>query len=751
MQHAQQGVYHPSHMLAWFRSKYKPEPTDPWSLYKAGRTDEAALAASELLASEPASIDGRLVQALMALDAGQADKARLVLERLAAQAAADPRVHNALGRTLFALGKNGAAQAAFQQAIVLQPDGGEARLNLALVAMAGGQEARAMELLQEAVALEPKLADAQFHFGNLLIGRGRMGEAEEHYRLALASAPQHAHAHSNLGGLLKDRSQMDEAARHFEEALQLEPELSPASFNLAMMRIDQGRWDEAVLLLQQTLKSDPRQADALYWLGNGLMRQGEAAAAREAYQAAVALNSNFERARWGFAMAQLPAVPATQAEQLVAVPDFSREISKIRNWVMAHRPVDAHLAVGAQQPYYLAYIPHNHKAVLGDYGTLCSKLMLGWAMRSGIPLPVVAGGAKLKVGIVSAHIHSHSVWRANVKGWLECLDPEKFELHVFYTNALRDSETEWAASHVSQIHHQLGDWSAWANAIADARCDVLIYPEIGMDTTTLRLAALRLARVQLASWGHPVTTGLPTIDGFVSAAAFEPEDAAGHYTESLATLPGLGCSYKPFGTAPARVDLTGWGIKPTDNVLLCAGTPFKYAPADDAVLLDIARRCAPCKLVFFRARPDQLSQMLEARLRAVFADAGMDFDAHVRFIPWQTQAGFFGMLDRADVCLDSIGFSGFNTTMQAIERATPVVAWEGEFMRGRFASGILREAGLDDWVASTKDDYVEKIARLCSDNTLREQVRSQIMARRGALFDDRKIVGSLAEYLLSRG
>ena len=737
-------------MLAWLRSKYKPEPTGPWLLYKAGRTEEAALAASELLASDPASIDGRLVQGLMALDAGQADKARPVLERLAAQASTDPRVHNAFGRTLVALGKNGAAQAAFQQAMALQPDGGEPRLNLALLALAGGQEARAMELLQEAVVLEPRLADAQFHFGNLLIGRGRMAEAEEHYRLALASKPQHAYAHANLGGLLKDRGQRDEAMRHFEEALLLEPELAPASFNLAMMRIEQGRWDDAVYLLQQTLKSDSRQADAQYWLGNGLMHQGDAAAARNAYQAAVALNSNFERARWGFAMAQLPAVPGTQAEQLVALQNFSHEIGKLKSWVTAHRPVDGHLAVGAQQPYYLAYTPENHKAVLGDYGALCGKLMLGWANRSGIPVPVGTRGGKLKVGIVSAHIHSHSVWRANVNGWLEHLDPEKFELHVFYTGAVRDTVTEWAASHVSQMHHQLGDWSVWAKVIADARCDMLIYPEIGMDTTTLRLASLRLSRVQLASWGHPMTTGLPTIDGFISAAAFEPEDAASHYTESLVMLPGLGCSYKPFGTAPARVDLAGWGIKPANRVLLCAGMPFKYAPANDAVLLDIARRCAPCKLVFFRMRPLQLSQLLETRLRGVFTDAGMDFDTHVRFIPWQAQATFFGLLDRADACLDSIGFSGFNTTMQAIERATPVVAWEGEFMRGRFASGILREAGLDEWVAGNKDDYVEKIVRLCSDDGIREQVRSQIAQRRDGLFDDRRVVGSLSDYLLNR-
>jgi predicted O-linked N-acetylglucosamine transferase (SPINDLY family) len=117
---------------------------------------------------------------------------------------------------------------------------------------------------------------------------------------------------------------------------------------------------------------------------------------------------------------------------------------------------------------------------------------------------------------------------------------------------------------------------------------VLLYPEIGMDATTVRLASLRLARVQLASWGHPITTGLPTLDGYLSAQALEPAGAAAAYREALLLLPRLGCSYVPFRTPAAPVDVADFGVMPADRVLVCAGAPPKYGSRYDELWIEVA-------------------------------------------------------------------------------------------------------------------------------------------------------------------
>ncbi|MFI4927994.1 MAG: hypothetical protein ACHP7E_09955, partial [Burkholderiales bacterium] len=163
----------------------------------------------------------------------------------------------------------------------------------------------------------------------------------------------------------------------------------------------------------------------------------------------------------------------------------------------------------------------------------------------------------------------------------------------------------------------------------------------------------------------------------------------------------------------------------------------------DALWVEVARRCSPCKILFFRGN-DGHAARLEARFRSAFVAAGVDFDAHVRFIPWLPQAQFFWLLQKADVMLDTVGFSGFNTVMQAVECGTPVVAWDSRFARGRFASGVLRALNLDTWVADTHVSYADKVAQLCADPKLREAVRHQLVERRKSLYEDRHSVAAFA-------
>ena len=724
-------------------------PIGPWALYLAGQIAEAEQAALAQLAIEPDHADGLLVQGLIALERGHKADSLRVLDRAASLHPSNADIHVARGQALMISGRGKASAAAFHRALEAVPGHAMARLHLAKLSLASGQAGDGMKLLQSVVASDPSLAEAQFHLGNLLRVRGDLDTAEKHYRNAVLSRPDYLDALVNLGGLLKDRGRNDEAALHLEHALRLKPDSADAAFNLGMARVNQRMWVEASHWLQSTLAANPKQADAQYWLGNASMGLGDAATARKAYQAAIRVNGNYVQARWGHAMAQLPAVPQSDEEQNHAVGAFAKEVDKLRTWFRVHRPTDAYKAVGAQQPYYLAYIPQDHRAVLSQYGELCTSLMGAWARKVGVPTPIRSTGSKCKIGIVSAHIHEHSVWRAIVRGWVEHFDPTQFEIHIFYTGTGRDAQTDLAAQRSTRFYYAEGDWVAWSKVISNARIDVLAYPEIGMDSTTVRLASLRLAPVQLASWGHPITTGLPTMDLFVSAKALEPQGAEAHYTEKLVELPGLGCCYHPFALAPTPIDLSPWGLGKTDRILLCAGTPFKYAPQNDALWIDIARRCQPCKLIFFRSKPESLSSLLEARLRKAFVDANMDFDTHVRFIPWLPQTDFFALLDRADAYLDSAGFSGFNTAMQAVERCTPIVAWEGQFMRSRFASGILQELGLDEWVATSVNEYAALVERLCANSALRDDVRHTLSTRQARAFGDAHPVDAFAQKIIS--
>ena len=109
-----------------------------------------------------------------------------------------------------------------------------------------------------------------------------------------------------------------------------------------------------------------------------------------------------------------------------------------------------------------------------------------------------------------------------------------------------------------------------------------------MDRLTVQLAAQRLAPVQAASWGHPETTGLPTMDYYLSAAALEPPGAAAHYVERLVPLPNCGVCYEPISVADSLPDLAALGLPAGTPLMLSPGMPFKYAPEHDALWVAIA-------------------------------------------------------------------------------------------------------------------------------------------------------------------
>lgn len=722
-----------------------PRSPSPWSLYLAGFGELAGEEAQARLAQQPDEPDALLTQAALALDERRPQDALAVLRALLERTPDHADALAVLARTQA--GNRKQARDTLARALAAQRDHPQALAELALLAMAEKRLDEAAGHLARAAGTGPRLAEAHYQLGEAQRLAKHTEQAALHYRKAIAAHPAVAQAHAQLGALLKEARSFTEAEHHLQEALRIQPELPLAAYNLAMLRIDQHRWPDAARLLRQYLVTFPKDADAHYWLANALMGQGETTAARQAYQAALKQQPAHVQARWGWLMAQLPAVAASADEQRAAPAAFARELDKTRAWLRTSGGAEPWRAVGAIQPFYLAYVPGNHREVLQSYGQLCTQLMDRWARKVGVPAPAPAHTGKLRVGIVSAHIHAHSVWHALLKGWLQHLDARRFDLQVFHTGTTQDEETRWAAGH-ARLHQGLGDWTAWAKAISDAKFDVLIYPEIGMDATTVRLSLLRLARVQVASWGHPLTTGLPTMDAYLSAAAFEPAGADQHYSEQLIPLPRLGCAYRPYGTAARPPDLADLGLAAGDRLLLCAGVAAKYGPAEDALWIDIARRCAPCKLVFFRAAIDHTAGLLERRLREAFAAAGVDFERHVVFIPWQSQAQFFGLLQRADAYLDSVHFSGFNTAMQAIECGAPAVAWEGDEMRGRFASGILRELGLGEWVAADHADYAALVQRLCEDRAARDRLKALIVQKRAGLYDDRASVDALGAHLL---
>ncbi len=678
---------------------------------------------------------------------GRGEQALASLQRALALDARMVEAHFNLGGLLRGLGRNGEAIECFRRALEVNAEFAQAHASLAVALSEAGDPDAALASAQRALALNPDSAAYHVNVGNLLRAKGFLDEAAAAYRAALARDARLVEAHNNLGNILRHQGRIDEALASYEEALRLKPDFAEALLNAAQLLRENRRLNEAIAAYGVLLQLRPDMAEAHLELGNALKGLGDVAGALASYRLALDRDPEYAEARWAVAMSQMPMVADSEAELVASRSAFAAELATLERWCKERGPGKAMRAVGSQQPFYLAYQEWDHLQSLSRYGALCAELMAGWQEAAGVPLPARVTRAELRVGIVSAQICDHSVWHAIIKGWLQHLDRGRIDLRVFHLGSTNDVETALAKTLVTHFTYGKSDFAEWARIISGHQLDVLIYPEIGMDPLTAKLAGLRLAPVQATSWGHPQTSGLPTIDYYLSADALEAPGAEAHYSEKLVRLPGFGSVHTPAQVEPAAVDLAALGLRADVPLLLCPGTPFKYTPRHDAVLIEIARRLGECQFVFFIPQPPELMQRLRGRMARAFASAGLDLAAHAAFIPWQRRAAFYGLMQEADVYLDTIGFSGYNTAMQAVESALPVVAFEGRFLRGRLASGILRRMGLDELVADTEAGFADIVVRLVRDAAYWGEVRERMIAARPGIAGDPAPVRALQKFL----
>ena len=654
------------------------------------------------------------------------------------------RAHNNLGRALMRLERRAEAIASYRHATQLDPSHATAHNNLGLALFDEGEIEAALDSYRRALAHDAKLPEAHHNLGNALLHLERPEEAVAAWQHALQLDPRNVHLLRKAANVLNRLSRFEESLQCCERILVLQPDDPQALAGRGYALRQLHRYEEALVACERALQLAPDQLQPLCTRAEVLIAMGQQAAARDCILQILERDPNRADMRTLLLMNHLPQVPRSPAEVDAARLSFADHFTQFEQWLQGSPQIDAEAVVGCATPFLLAYQETSNRDLLARHGKLCCDLMSRWQEGPAAP----SGSGRVRVGIVSAHIRDHSVYQALVKGWLGQLDRRRLEVGVLHLGVIQDGDTDWAKQHSDFFIEGVRSLREWIRAVRELSLDVLIYPEIGMHRLTLQLASLRLARHQLAAWGHPETTGLPTIDYYLSARDFEPPDAQDYYSEKLRPLANLGCYYEPHELAPAAVDLDKWGIDGRRPVLVCAGMPFKYAPQHDQLFAQIARRIGDCTFVFFQAPIPRLTDKLRERLWGAFHDQGLEPADHLVFVPWQPAAEFFGLLRRATVMLDTVGFSGFNTIMQAIECDLPVVAFEGRFMRGRLGSGIMRRAGLPDLIARTGTEYVELAVQLATDDTFRKDVRQRLQRGRERLFRDNAAVAELTEFLV---
>jgi protein O-GlcNAc transferase len=673
--------------------------------HRSGRLREAETLYQQILQQDDSHADSLHMLGVLAHQTGRQQLAIEMIGRAIAQNGQMPAFHNNLGNAYGAAGKWQDAESSYRRALDRKRDYAEAHYNLGSALRAQGKFEEAAASYRHALMLRPNHAETFLNLSNALHAQGKLDEAAEACHRAISSRPDMAIAHNNLGNIRAAQNQLEAALAAYTRALELKPDLAQAHYNRGLTLLNSGRPDEAAAACRKALSYKPDYVAAYVTLGHSLTQCGDAAEAERSYQRAIAHDPNCGEALLGQAVAAIPIVPSSVAESMNALDRFNEHLDALTQWTAAN-PGRLGEAIGRVQPFYLGYRPADLTTALSRYGDLASaEATAYWQPAKATHRSSNPTRSRIRIAIVSGQVRRHPVWDIILRGLLAHLDTREFEVFLYHTGTLVDEETTWARTRVAHFIQGPQSLKYWLTEIAQAQPDVIFYPEVGMAPNAGSLAAMRLAPLQIVGWGHPVTTGLPTIDWFLSADLLEPPNAQQHYREKLIRLPGTGV-YTEFPAVAKEPWPAPERHKDVVRFALCQ-QPLKFDPEDDILLARIARAAGNAE--FWLATPANMpwtAVKLRDRLSTAFRAEGLDPDQHLRSTPWLPRNQFLSFLDDMDIYLDCPAFSGYTTAWQALHCGLPIITLEGPYLRQRLAAGLLKQVGATDGITQTRGEYV---------------------------------------------
>ena len=76
------------------------------------------------------------------------------------------------------------------------------------------------------------------------------------------------------------------------------------------------------------------------------------------------------------------------------------------------------------------------------------------------------------------------------------------------------------------------------------------------------------------------------------------------------------------------------------------------------------------------------------------------------FYSQMSYQSYLSLISKSDIVLDSLDWSGLNTSLEAVSLDKPIVTLPSNFMRGRHTYGILKILKIDELICGSKKEYV---------------------------------------------
>ena len=772
-----------------------------WSNFQESRKQTLISAIDELqVNSRQKAVDAWYQEAIELYTLGKYERAEQNYKQVLNSDSAHAEAWYNLGRLYYQTECYQDALEALIKALELDSSQASWHYNFGSVLEKLGAIPQAIRAYQEAIAIDPQWISAYNSLGNLWFEAGELEQAELMYRQVLAAYPEHYAGYLNLGNVLFARHQTDEAIESYKKALSLKPHDPDILNNLGLAfeaKNDQaqayhyfgyacyrqGNYQAAIEYYRKFLVTQTGDvalylalADCYYCLnqyeetiktyreGISLCPQAESlylnlaltledCGNTEAASAVLKKGSHVLLDNFTLKLHQQLMLPIIY-ESVQEIEDYRERFNQGLEELIQQTNLDTHEAkknalvgLGSSVNFFLQYQGKNDLELQIKYGQFVHRVMAANYPQWTQPLLMspVKENEKIRIGYISAYLRYHNGAKWAV-GWIKNHNKRDFEIYCYHTGRNVDGITKEFQDYADAFHHIPDNLEAACQQIIDDKLHVLVFTDIGMNPQISQMAGLRLSPVQCTAWGHPITSGSPTIDYYLSSELMEPENAQEHYSEQLVRLPNIGLCYEKPDIPSVTKTRSDFQLHDEAVVYLSCQSIFKYLPQYDYIFPVIAQQVPQAKFAFLSHFNRSITEKFKHRLHQAFAHFKLNSEDYCVILPRQNWVGYASLNLVSDIYLDSLSWSGGNSTLEAIACNLPIVTCPGEFMRGRHSYGILKMLGVTETIAQTEAEYIDIAVRLGLEPAWRNSIVQRIRERHSYLYEDKTCVVALEDF-----
>ena len=603
------------------------------------------------------------------------------------------------------------ALADYEHACQLDPKDVRTLGNLGEWHLARNAFAQALTWLDTALAIDPNYYEVRVNRVAALIELRQMEQAHTEADQLVQDYPTRPEPYGNLGNVLFSEGKLKEAIEQYKKALEIRPDYAEAHFSLIVLQGFSGHQELVVDYLERCIQEKGATSQRLTLL---------AVAHKEC--------GNLEKA-----MVLSRKVIATYPQELRAqvnlagcLSDTGHPKQAMEIYASLSDPVTSHMGMASNVLFEMNYLPE----FLRDEAF---QRHLAWAKKYEAPMVASAQfdrrnrdpQRKLKIGYVSADFCAHPVGFL-LRDVVRMHDKNNFEFHGFSVGIKKDEITADIAAAVNAWSDVVFETpQELANRVREAQVDVLV--DLSGHTGNHRLLtfALRPAPVQATWIGYFNTTGMSSMDYFITDPHTSPSTSGQLFSEHVLHLPHTRfCFAAPLyagEVAPPPMLKNGFVTFGSFNRLPKLSSQVLDAWAQILIGVPASR------LILKAAALADDSVCHEVMER--FAERGVDA-ARLELRGSSVHIEMFEEYGHMDIALDPFPFNGGMTTLEALWMGVPVVTLEGDTVVSRQTYSALANLDLADELAfANVDAYVAGAIALAANPVRLAELRSQIRPR----------------------